>query len=129
MKVWQRETPRSVLTLVRQILVLWPGANLHPQNPTSMVLSLFNCLMFFMITQMVLATPFQSIPTISGLGTISGQTLFESLGNSTEYRSLQRLHEGNLKFRLQSVTQSKTMIQQGRVLSSFPWMQIIYLAF
>lgn len=51
---------------------------------------------------MVLATPFESLVT---------QVLFNSLSDTTEFRDLQQLHEGNRKFRA-NLTHVKTMIHQ-----------------
>jgi len=51
-----------------------------------------------MFMHMVSASPFQSIPTTSGLATSRGQILFDTPRNSTDFRGLQQLHEGNQKF-------------------------------
>jgi len=63
-----------------------------------------------MFLQMISASPFESITT-SGRATSHDQAPFDPLRNSTEFRGLQHLHQGNQRFR-ESLTQAKTTVQQ-----------------
>jgi carbonic anhydrase len=76
-----------------------------------MTMSWFHCLTLLLLIHMVSATPFQSIPTTSGPATSRGQAPFDTLRNSTEFRDLQQLHNGNQKFR-ERLTHGKTIPQQ-----------------
>jgi len=62
---------------------------------------------------LVSASPFQSTPTAPGLATskYDGQAPFDTLRNSTEFRDLLQLHEGNQKFR-ERLMQAETMVSQ-----------------
>jgi len=105
-----------VLALVRRILVHWPGANLLSKMPLT-IRMIMSWLTLLMLVQMILASPFKSIPTTYGLATSRGQAPFDAPENSTEFRTLQQLHEGNQKIR-ERLTQTKAMIvQQGLILS------------
>jgi len=75
-------------------------------------------LTLLMLVQMISASPFKSIPTTTyGLTTSRGQAPFDAPENSTEFRTLQQLHEGNQIFR-ERLAQTKAMVvQQGLVLS------------
>jgi len=68
-------------------------------------------LTLLMLVQIVSASPFKSISTTYGLATSRGQAPFDAPENSTEFRTLQQLHDGYQKVR-ERLPQTKAMMVQ-----------------